>query len=118
MLSRRKRRTDSGAKTAQIKIGHTIAIKNAFSLTQAPPPSPGLPNNSRFAVTVADIGFHSADRVHQHEGDPRRLPNPICEIADGDDPAICRGAPKTIHSRLGYRRRKRVDAHAATSFSA
>jgi hypothetical protein len=63
----RKRRTANGAKIKQITIGHTIAIINEFSVTHASPPSPGFPNNSLVAVTVADMGFHSA-MVPSHPG--------------------------------------------------
>ena len=59
-LSRRKRQTERGKKTAKITNGHKTAISSAFRAAQVSPPHPGLPNSSRVAATVAESDKPSA----------------------------------------------------------
>src|SRR5690606_41432022 len=46
--------------TAAITSGHTTAIRTLCCAAHEVPAWPGSPNSSRHAVTVADMGFHSA----------------------------------------------------------
>ncbi len=61
------RRTDNGTNTASSTSGQTTAMSTGCVLTQESPAPPGLPNNTRAAVTVEDNGFHSAT-VPSHAG--------------------------------------------------
>ena len=59
-LSRRNARAESGTNTASRTAGHAIASGIAASANHPDVMPVGLPNSSRAAVAVAEIGFHSA----------------------------------------------------------
>jgi hypothetical protein len=73
------------------------AMTSAFSANQVVPPNPGLPNSSRIAATVDDIGLASASRPSQ-PGISSGATNVFDTMASGSTSGKSAEAPSLVRS--------------------
>ncbi len=102
--------------------GHTIAISSELSATQPPVSTPGLPNRSRVALIVAEIGFHVAIAPSQ-PGISSMAMNALDSIVTGysspysefTDSAFFAFSPSRMPSHRNARRSSSRSPNAATA---